>query len=69
MSQRAMCNHLFLCHLFYHRSYCRFPPLHVFYHRLSFCSTSFSLLITAVNRLPPAEQECFIPSETAILLW
>merc|ERR1719150_1251588 len=53
MSQRAMCNHLFLCHLFYYRGHCRFPPLHVFDHRLSFCSTSLSLLITAVNRLPP----------------
>merc|ERR1719153_748471 len=53
MGQRAMCNHLFLCHLFYHRSYCRFPPLHVFYDRLGFCSTSLSLLITAVARLPP----------------
>merc|ERR1719225_388473 len=28
MGQRAMCNHLFLCHLFYHRGYCRFPPPH-----------------------------------------
>merc|ERR1719150_3688851 len=37
MGQRAMCYHLFLCHLFYHSSYCRFPPLHVFDHRLSFC--------------------------------
>merc|ERR1719400_579175 len=53
MSQRAMCNHLFLCHLFYHRGHCRFPPFHVFYHRLSFCSTNLSLHITAVNRLPP----------------
>merc|ERR1712223_2364283 len=53
MGQRAMCYHLFLCHLFYHSSYCCFPPLHVFYHRLSFCSTSLSLLITAVNCLPP----------------
>merc|ERR1719192_1946010 len=46
MSQRAMCNHLLLCHLFYHSSYCRFPPLHVFYHRLSFCSTSARCVIT-----------------------
>merc|ERR1719220_2821592 len=68
MGQRAMCYHLFLCPLFYHSSYCCFPPLHVFYHRLGFCSTSLSLLITTVNRLPPAEPECFIPSETAILL-
>merc|ERR1719474_1450199 len=74
MSQCTMCNHLFLCHLFYHSSYCRFPPLHVFDHRLSFCPTSLSLLITAVNCLPPFSlifdvilDLCYLPVKCLLL--
>merc|ERR1719474_2042793 len=74
MSQRAMCNHLFLCYLLYHSSHCRFPPLHVFYHRLSFCPTSLSLLITAVNCLPPFSlifdvilDLCYLPVKCLLL--
>merc|ERR1719225_85311 len=60
MGQRAMCNHLFLCHLFY--------------HSLSFCSTSLGLLITTVNRLPPFSlifdvilDLCYLPVKCLLL--